>query len=108
MYNLGLTKKAMEDQTEVIKPEDKDTNTNVLCNSDCSYSQNPEKLCMLRNLSLTMMEPGQFSCAQYRPVVSEEQAQPDPKSKKSTSVPKGKGEIQSDRQIGLSGAKTKE
>jgi hypothetical protein len=93
---IGLSKLAEDSQTEVIQPEEKNTGTAILCNSDCRYSQNPEKLCMLTHIALTMGNVGEFVCGQYSPL-----EQPQDASAKT------EGQTQAKREIGLSGAKTK-
>lgn len=100
MKNIGLNKQA-EDQTEVIQPEEKEIGTTIVCNSNCQYAQNPEKMCTLTNIALTMSKEGEFMCAQYVPVqeMMEQEAQSDENAK---------GESQSKKQIGLAGAKTKQ
>lgn len=119
---LGLTKLAQQDQSEVIQPEEKDTGTAIVCNSDCRYSQNPEKLCMLTNIALTMGKQGEFVCAQYSPVMEGEQGQQvmgqnemgmqgaQPQGMQQPQVAQGAqpaGPRQSQRELGLAGAKTK-
>jgi hypothetical protein len=96
---IGLEKIANEDQTEVIQPEEKESSTAVICRSDCQYSQNPEKMCMLKTIALAEVEEGKFACAQYSPVQQMmEQA----------GMGQDQGAAQSGRQIGLAGAKTKQ
>lgn len=70
---LGLAKLA-QDETTVVPPEGDSQNTVVTCMSDCMYSQNPEKTCMLKNISLALGKSGEFSCGQYSP--SQEMTQP--------------------------------
>ena len=102
MNNIGLNKLANEDQTEVIQPEEKEIGAKVLCNSNCTYAQNPEKLCMLGHIALTMSKDGEFVCGQYSPV------QEVPEEMGEAGAEKEKGENQANRQLGLAGAKTKQ
>lgn len=73
MRATGLDKLAMDDQQmDVAGPEMPQEATNndsstITCLSDCMYAQNPEKTCMLKNVSLNMSGPGQFECGQYAP-----------------------------------------
>jgi len=71
---LGLDKLAQtEDQTEVASPEQPMNNdsTTITCLSDCTYAQNPEKTCMLKNVTFNMSKEGQFECGQYTPAAQE-------------------------------------
>ena len=69
-------------ETEVASPQQPMNNdsTTITCLSDCIYAQNPEKTCMLKNVTFNMSEDGAFECGQYQPAqqeVPEEQvAQP--------------------------------
>lgn len=96
---LGLEKRAQED-SELITPEEKENATEVTCISNCKYSQNPEKRCMLKSISLQMPEEGTFICGQYDPVevAPEEQGM-------APGAGEMRGEVQSQNQLGLSGAK---
>jgi len=76
----GLDKLAQgEEQTEVAAPEQPMNNdsTTITCLSDCIYAQNPEKTCMLKNITLNMDEKqASLECGQYTPAqeeISEEQ-----------------------------------
>lgn len=95
---LGLAKLA-EQETEAVLPEEKEDETLVTCMSDCMYSQNPEKRCMLKSISLQMSEDGKsiFACGQYSPVQQMDQQEED--------VSNVSGESQNKKQLGLSGAK---
>jgi hypothetical protein len=65
----GLDKIAQgEQETEVAAPEQPMNNdsTTITCLSDCMYAQNPEKTCMLKNVSLNMSDQGAFECGQYK------------------------------------------
>ena len=65
---LGLSKYAqMGQDEEFVDPEERAQETVITCMSDCMYAQNPEKTCMLKNVSLAMSEAGQFTCGQYAP-----------------------------------------
>lgn len=71
----GLDKLAQgEEQTEVAAPEQPMNNdsTTITCLSDCIYAQNPEKTCMLKNITLNMDDKGAtFECGQYSPAQAE-------------------------------------
>ena len=72
---LGLDKLAAgEEQTEVASPEQPMNNdsTTISCLSDCMYAQNPEKTCMLKNITLNMSKEGTFECGQYMQVQAEQ------------------------------------
>ena len=59
----GLDKIAQgEQETEVASPEQPMNNdsTTITCLSDCIYAQNPEKTCMLKNVSLNMSKEASF------------------------------------------------
>lgn len=103
---LGLAKLA-EEQTEVVKPEEQDKNTLVTCMSDCQYAQNPERVCMLESISLNMSKEGQFECGQYTPTQqAEPQMQAGAQPNASAEMNQNAGQAQSQRQLGLAGAKT--
>jgi len=102
---LGLSKLAEDNQTEIIQPEEKQTLTSVICNSNCQYSQNPEKVCMLKNVALVMEAGGEFSCSQYAPFQQmQEEEQPGQEGQMARG---GAGPSQAKRELGLAGAKTK-
>lgn len=90
--NLGLNKLA-ENESEVIQPEDKDISTRVTCISDCKYSQNPERTCMLETISLSMEKEGAFVCGQYSQLVQEMNPE------------ETQGKVQAKNELGLAGAK---
>lgn len=92
MRILGMAKIA-ENESEVIQPEEKEVSTRVTCISDCKYSQNPERTCMLETVSLSMGKEGMFGCGQYSQVVPE--MDPDAND----------GQVQANNQLGLAGAK---
>ena len=64
---LGFQKLAEFQESEVA-PEEQGHETLVTCLSDCQYAQNPEKVCMLKNISLQMIKPGVLGCGQYAPM----------------------------------------
>ena len=67
-FKRGFFKLALDEQTEVAPPEEDAKETVVTCMSNCTYSQNPEKRCMLESVSLSMDEKsGAFTCGQYSP-----------------------------------------
>lgn len=95
---LGLSKKAQEEGA-IIAPEEKENATSIICHSDCKYSQNPERQCMLKSVALMMDRPNVFACGQYSPVQIQDTEQ---------GTEGELGEDQSQKQLGLSGAKTKQ
>lgn len=66
---IGLKKYAQANPEFTTQPEPVAHETMVTCLSDCQYSQNPEKSCMLKNISLSFNEQG-FICGQYSPLES--------------------------------------
>ncbi len=75
IFARGFIKSAQEMETEVAQPEQQEKETVVTCMSNCTYSQNPERRCMLEGVSLSMDEKsGAFACGQYSP--AQEQPQP--------------------------------
>ena len=84
MKLTGLDKIAQgEQETEIASPEQPMNNdsTTITCLSDCMYAQNPEKTCMLKNVSLNLTEQGSFECGQYKStqemVPEQQQASPE-------------------------------
>jgi hypothetical protein len=55
----------------VSEPEEKPSETQVTCLSDCQYSQNPEKRCMLESVSISQDESESFMCGQFTPVAQQ-------------------------------------
>ena len=75
MFMKGLRKVAQQEQmTEVAAPEQPVNNdaTTITCLSDCMYAQNPEKTCMLKNITLNMSKEGIFECGQYSPIQAQQ------------------------------------
>lgn len=67
-FKAGFFKIAQGEETEISQPEEKEKDTIVTCMSNCTYSQNPERRCMLEGISLSMDEQsGTFACGQYTP-----------------------------------------
>jgi hypothetical protein len=75
---LGLSKLAEVGAEGFTAPEaPQASGSTIICNSDCKYAQNPEKLCSLTHISLIMADgPGVFACNQYDPVISAMQQMP--------------------------------
>lgn len=69
LFKRGFLKHAQVGDVPVEAPPEEDNKeTVVTCMSDCVYAQNPEKRCMLENISLAMDEgSGTLSCGQYAP-----------------------------------------
>lgn len=89
MFMKGLSKIAQQEQmTEVATPEQPQNNdaTTITCLSDCMYAQNPEKTCMLKNITLNMSKEGIFECGQYMPVQAQ---QPDMQAVEPEAQPTG-------------------
>ena len=75
---LGLEKLALNEMVEQSNPDSEEQNekeTVVTCISDCMYCQNPEKTCMLNNVTFSMGEDGTFSCGQYSQSQPQEEIQ---------------------------------
>ncbi len=90
MFMKGLSKVAQQEQmTEVAAPEQPANNdsTTISCLSDCMYAQNPEKTCMLKNITLNMSKEGIFECGQYSPVQAQAQ---EPQQEQATGLDKVK------------------
>lgn len=69
IFLAGFLKAAQGEETEISRPEQEGKETIVTCLSSCTYSQNPEKRCMLEGMSLSMDENvGTFTCGQFSPV----------------------------------------
>ena len=78
MNGFGLSKFAQEGIIEQNTPEtsttEEEKETIITCLSDCIYCQNPEKTCMLSNVTISSEGAGSFICGQYKGN-EEEQAQ---------------------------------
>lgn len=70
MINFGFDKIAQEGIIEQNTPEtsttEEEKETIITCLSDCIYCQNPEKTCMLNNVTISSQEGGSFMCGQYQ------------------------------------------
>ena len=70
MRNFGFSKLAQEGIIEQNTPEtsttEEEKETIITCLSDCVYCQNPEKTCMLSNVTLSSEGAGNFMCGQYQ------------------------------------------
>ena len=68
-FRWGFEKAGQEENMEqVAGPEGEEKDTAVTCVSDCQYSQNPEKRCMLDSVTFSQSEDGSFVCGQYAPL----------------------------------------
>ena len=111
MRNFGLSKLAAEDVIEQNTPEttttDEEKESIITCLSDCMYCQNPEKTCMLNNVTIKMEQDGTFGCGQYSATQQQEQDQelaPNPQENQGAKAPEEEAP-DAKAQIGLSKVK---